>query len=129
MSKLTNLLLMICGAAAVGGASIPQSQAQAPIGRYGTWSSSQYPGSGGQIQLTNIQIASDGTMQGRIFFTGSPCAQWADFGGRTYGNSAQFSMIVGPCGVTQVMLQWQGNAWIGSYISQYPDSGMVQMLP
>jgi hypothetical protein len=38
-------------------------------------------------------------------------------------------MNVGPCGVTEVMLQWQGSAWVGTYTSQYPDAGVVQMVP
>lgn len=128
MKKWAMLLLAVGSAAAFAWAGVPRAEAQAPLGRYGTWSSNQY-GSGGQIQLTNIQISSDGSMQGRIFFTGSPCALWADFSGRTYGNSAQFSMVVGPCGLTQVQLQWQGSAWVGTYISQFPDNGTVQMLP
>ncbi len=129
MKKLAMLFLGIGSAAAFSWAGMPQVRAQAPIGRYGTWSSTQYPGAGGQIQLTDLQISNDGTMQGRVFFTGSPCAQWAVFTGRANGNSAQFSMNVGSCGVSQIQLQWQGNAWTGTYVSQYPDAGIVQMLP
>jgi hypothetical protein len=127
MRKPAILILAVAALCWLGAAP---GRAQAPpIGLYGTWTSTVHPGAGGQIKLTDLQVAGDGSMVGRIFFTGSPCAIWANFSGRSYGNAAQFSMIVGPCGLTTVMLQWQGAAWIGSYTSQFPDAGMVQMVP
>jgi hypothetical protein len=50
------------------------------------------------------------------------------FSGHVEGNLARFLMIKGPCGMTRVMLQWQGDAWVGTYPSQYPDAGVVQMV-
>jgi hypothetical protein len=40
-----------------------------------------------------------------VFFTGSPCAVWANFSGRLYGDTATLSMVVGPCGLSEVTLQ------------------------
>jgi hypothetical protein len=103
--------------------------AQSPIGLYGQWSSSVFPGASGQIQLADIAVSGDGVFVGRVFFTGSPCAIWANFSGRLYGDTAVLSMYVGSCGLTEVTLHRVGNAaWSGSYRSAIPDAGMVQMV-
>jgi hypothetical protein len=129
MKKLATLILAIASASAVAWVGTMPGWAQAPMGLYGTWTSTMHPGAGGQIKMTDLQVGTDGGMAGRIFFTGSSCALWAVFSGHVEGNSAEFSMNVGPCGVTEVMLQWQGSAWVGTYTSQYPDAGVVQMVP
>jgi hypothetical protein len=36
-------------------------------------------------------------------------------------------MVVGNCGLDEVMLQRQGPGWVGTYRSQYPDEGTVVM--
>jgi hypothetical protein len=100
-----------------------------PVGRYGSWSSTMHPGAGGHIQLADLQVSNDGSMVGRIFFSGSICGVWADFIGHADGTSVMMSMTVGSCGITRVAMQWQGTAWVGTYTSQYPDAGVVQMLP
>jgi hypothetical protein len=120
-------LLVLLAAMGILGATAGASRAQSPIGLYGTWSSSRFPGAGGQIQLADIVVNSDGTFVGRVFFTGSPCAAWGNFSGRLYGNSATLSMVVGNCGLDEVMLQRQGPGWVGTYRSQYPDEGTVVM--
>jgi hypothetical protein len=93
------------------------SLAQSPIGLYGRWSSARSPGSGGEIQLTDIAASDDGAFVGRAFFTGSPRAVWANFSGRLYGDTASLSMVVGPCGLSEVTLQRQGAGWVGTYRS------------
>jgi hypothetical protein len=130
MRKPGTILLVISALFVCGSITATASRAQnPPIGLYGSWSSSQHPGVAGRIQLADLKISGDGVMVGRVFFTGSACADWANFTGRVSGNLAVFSMIEGSCGLTQVTLQWQGNAWVGTYTSQYPDAGFVQMLP
>jgi len=98
-----------------------------PFGRSGRWSSTAYPGAGGEIQLTDIAMIADGSMVGRILFSGSRCASWANFSGRVSGDSASLSMYVGQCGLTVATLKHVANGWVGSYRSQYPDSGVVQL--
>jgi len=91
------------------------------------WSSTAYPGAGGEIHLTEIAMIADGSMVGRILFSGSRCASWANFSGRVSGDSASLSMYVGQCGLTVATLKHVANGWVGSYRSQYPDSGVVQL--
>src|SRR2546430_5407358 len=61
-----------------------------------------------------------------VFFRGSPCAVWANWSGRLYGDTATMSMVVGPCGLREVTLQREGPGWVGTYRSQYPDEGTVE---
>jgi hypothetical protein len=107
----------------------PSRAQNPPVGHYGSWSSTMHPGAGGQIQLADLRVSGDGGMVGRIFFSGSICGVWADFIGHAEGKSVMMSMTVGACGITQVAMQWQGTAWVGTYTSQYPDAGVVQMVP
>ncbi len=99
-----------------------------PFGRYGRWSSTAYPGAGGEIQLTDIAMIPDGSVVGRILFSGSRCASWANFSGRVSADSASLSMYVGQCGLTVATLKHVANGWAGSYRSQYPDTGVVQIV-
>ena len=126
MRKSSILMLTLAGMLVFGWTTLSSSLAQSPIGLYGSWSSSQYPGSGGAIQLTDLSMSGD-VFEGRIFFTGSPCAVWAVFSGRLYGDTSLLSMQVGPCGLTEISLHRQGNQWIGTYRSAYPDVGVIQM--
>lgn len=125
MRKITAALLVaacIFGAAGTG-------RAQSPIGLYGSWSSARYPGAGGQVQLKDIVVNAAGVFVGQVFFTGSPCAMWANFSGRIVGDTATLSMYVGACGLDVVTLHRQGAAWVGTYVAQYPDQGTVTMVP
>jgi hypothetical protein len=100
---------------------------QSPFGSYGRWSSTAYPGAGGEVQLTDIALIPDGTMVGRIFFSGSRCAAWANFSGRVDGEAVVLSMYVGQCGLTVATLRHVATGWAGTYRSQYPDAGVVQI--
>ena|ERR1700720_1521634 len=125
MRRIVTVLLaaaIIFGFAAAG-------RAQSPIGLYGTWSSLRYPGSGGQVQLRQIVVNAGGEFVGQVFFTGSPCANWANFSGRIFGDTATLSMYVGNCGLDEVTLHRQGAIWVGTYRAQYPDEGTVTMVP
>jgi hypothetical protein len=104
-------------------------RAQSPIGLYGHWSSARFPGAGGDVKLTDIVVNADGEFAGRVLFTGTPCAVWANFTGRLYGDTATLSMYVGNCGLDEVTLQRRGpGSWVGSYRSAYPDEGTVEMV-
>jgi len=105
------------------------SLAQSPIGLYGSWASSRYPGAGGQVQLREIVTNASGVFVGQVFFTGSPCAMWANFSGRVYGDTVVLSMYVGSCGLDVVTLHRSGPGWVGTYRAQYLDEGTVTMLP
>ena len=119
MRKSAMLMLALASMSAFGWTTASPSRAQSPIGMYGSWSSTQYAGSGGLIQLTDLSMSGD-VFEGRIFFTGSPCAVWAVFSGRLYGDTSLLSMQVGPCGLTEISLHRQGNQWIGTYRSGLP---------
>jgi len=125
MRKIIAGLMTI--ACILGGAGT--GHAQSPIGLYGTWSSARYPGAGGQVQLKEIVVNAGGVFVGQVFFTGSPCAMWANFSGRIIGDTATLSMYVGSCGLDVVTLHRQGAAWVGTYRAQYPDEGTVTMVP
>jgi len=112
----------ICGGVAEG-----RAQSPSPIGLYGHWSSARFPGSGGEIKLADIVVNGEGVFVGQVFFTGSPCAVWANFSGRIYGDTAMLSMTVGNCGLDEVTLHRRGPGWVGTYRSQYPDEGTVEM--
>jgi hypothetical protein len=130
MKNPATIVLAIVGLFVCALISTTPSRAQnPPVGRYGSWSSTMHPGAGGQIQLADLRVSNDGGMVGRIFFSGSVCGVWADFIGHAEGNSVTMSMTVGACGITQVAMQWQGAAWVGTYTSLYPDAGVVQMVP
>ena len=86
-------------------------------------------GAGGQVQLKEIAVNAGGAFVGQVFFTGSPCAMWANFSGRIIGDTATLSMYVGNCGLDEVTLHRQGNIWVGTYRAQYPDEGTVTMVP
>jgi hypothetical protein len=103
--------------------------AQNPFGAFGQWSSTAHPGAGGLIRFADVTVSADGALAGRVVFTGSPCAVAALFSGRVYGETAVLSMYVGQCGLTQVTLQRSGLGWSGTYRSQNPDSGVVQIVP
>ena len=118
---------LLATACILGGAAA--SYAQSPIGLYGTWSSARYPGAGGQVQLKEIAVNAGGAFVGQVFFTGSPCAMWANFSGRIIGDTATLSMYVGNCGLDELTLHRQGNIWVGTYRAQYPDEGTVTMVP
>ena len=127
MRKLVMPLLVIGSMLIFGWTTLAPCQAQSPIGLYGSWTSTQYPGSGGAIQVTDISASGDGAFTGRMFFTGSPCAVWAVFNGRMYGNSTSLAMNVGQCGPVEISLSRQGNQWVGTYRSAYPDTGVIRM--
>jgi hypothetical protein len=127
MRKAAAVLLVLLGTAVIAASS--RAQSPSPIGLYGHWSSARFPGGGGDIKLTDIVVNANGEFVGRVFFTGTPCAVWANFTGRLYGDTAVLSMVVGNCGLDEVALQRQGPGWVGTYRSQYPDEGTVQMLP
>jgi len=116
MRKPVIALLVAAGMVGFAG----PSRAQSPIGLYGTWSSAMYPGSGGQVQLADIVVNAEGAFVGRVFFTGSPCAVWANFSGRVGGDTAMLSMYVGNCGLDEVTLHRQGNIWVGTYGRNIP---------
>jgi hypothetical protein len=115
-------------AAVLGLAPAAVAQSPSPIGLYGHWSSARYPGAGGDLKLSDIAVSADGAFVGRVFFTGSPCAVWANFSGRIYGDTAVLSMYVGNCGLDEVTLHRQGPGWTGTYRAQYPDEGTVEMV-
>jgi hypothetical protein len=125
MKSIVTGMLALAGIVGFAAASLAQS----PIGLYGTWSSARYPGSGGQIQLRQIVVNAQGVFVGQVFFTGSPCAMWANFSGRVVGDTAMLSMYIGNCGLDEVTLHRQGAIWVGSYRAQYPDEGTVTMVP
>lgn len=125
MKKATLVLLGLIGIGGFAGASL--AQGPSPIGLYGHWASARFPGAGGQIKLAAIAVNADGAFAGRVFFTGSPCAVWGDFTGRIIGDTAMLSMTVGNCGLDEVILHRQGPGWVGTYRSQYPDEGTVEM--
>ena len=125
MRRIVTALLALAGIAGFAAASLAQS----PIGLYGTWSSMRFPGSGGQVQLRQIVVNAEGAFVGQVFFTGSPCANWANFSGRIVGDTATLSMYVGACGLDVVTLHRQGAIWVGTYRAQYPDEGTVTMVP
>lgn len=123
-------ILVILAVAGIFGVA-PESRAQSPspIGLYGHWSSARFPGAGGDIKLADIVVSADGAFVGQVFFTGSPCAVWANFSGRVYGDTATLSMYVGNCGLDEVTLQRRGpHSWVGTYRAQYPDEGTVEMV-
>jgi hypothetical protein len=125
MRRIVTAVLALAGIAGFAAASLAQS----PIGLYGTWSSMRFPGSGGQVQLRQIVVNAEGVFVGQVFFTGSPCANWANFSGRIVGDTATLSMYVGACGLDVVTLHRQGAIWVGTYRAQYPDEGTVTMVP
>jgi hypothetical protein len=128
MRKSVMVLLVIASMLIFGWTTLAPSQAQSPIGLYGSWTSTQYPGSGGAIQVTDLTVSGDGALAGRMFFTGSPCAVWAVFSGRIYGDLASLAMNVGQCGPVEISLGRQGNQWVGTYQSAYPDTGVIRMV-
>ena len=123
MRKVATVLLAIAGVFGGGAASLAQS----PIGLYGTWSSGRYPGVGGQVHLDSVVTTAAGEFVGRVSFSGSPCADWANFSGRTMGDAVVLSMIVGNCGPDEVTLHRQGPRWIGTYRTPQ-DLGTVEMV-
>jgi hypothetical protein len=125
MKRVVTGLLGLAGIFGFAAASVAQS----PIGLYGTWSSARYPGSGGQVRLADIVVNAQGVFIGQVMFTGSPCANWANFSGRIVGDIATLSMYVGNCGLDEVTLHRQGAIWVGTYRAQYPDEGTVTMVP
>ncbi len=125
MTRILAALMAALSIFGFAGASVAQS----PIGLYGTWSSVRYPGSGGQIRLADIVANAQGVFVGQVMFSGSPCANWANFSGRVIGNTATLSMYVGNCGLDEVTLHRQGNIWVGTYRAAYPDEGTVTMVP
>jgi hypothetical protein len=125
---MRKVLTAFLAAAGILGCAAP-GFAQSPIGLYGTWSSLRYPGSGGQVKLADIAVNAEGAFVGRVFFTGSPCAMWANFSGRSFGDTVTLSMYVGACGLDVVTLHREGNIWVGTYRAQYPDEGTVTMVP
>jgi hypothetical protein len=104
------------------------SQAQSPIGLYGTWASGRYPGVGGQVHLDSVVVNAAGEFVGRVSFSGSPCADWANFSGRTMGDTVTLSMTVGNCGPDEVTLHREGPGWVGTYRT-LQDVGTVMMVP
>jgi hypothetical protein len=123
MKKVATVLLAIAAVFSGGAASLAQS----PIGLYGTWSSGRYPGVGGQVHLDSVVTNAAGEFVGRVSFSGSPCADWANFSGRTMGDTVVLSMIVGNCGPDAVTLHRQGSRWIGTYRTPQ-DLGTVEMV-
>ncbi len=123
MRKAATVLLAIAAVFGGGAASLAQS----PIGLYGTWSSGRYPGVGGQVHLDSVVTNAAGEFVGRVSFSGSPCADWANFSGRTMGDAVVLSMIVGNCGPDAVTLHRQGSRWIGTYRTPQ-DLGTVEMV-
>jgi len=121
------LIGVLAAAGIVGFAAT--SRAQSPIGLYGTWASTLHPGAGGRIQLADIVINGAGVFVGQVMFSGSPCANWANFSGRIVGDTATLSMYVGNCGLDVVTLHREGAVWVGTYRAQYPDAGTVTMVP
>ena len=126
--RRTAVAALLALAALAGLAGSVRAQSPSPIGLYGHWSSARYPGAGGDIKLGDIATSADGAFVGRVFFTGSPCAVWANFSGRLYGDTAVLSMYVGNCGLDEVTLQRRGGGWVGTYRAQYPDEGTVVMV-
>jgi|SRR5580698_8955007 hypothetical protein len=123
MRKILFLLLALVGF----GLLAPASLAQSPIGLYGNWASSRYPGVGGQVHLDSVVTNAGGEFVGRVSFSGSPCAAWGNFQGRVVGDTVSLSMYVGVCGLDVVTLHRMGNTWVGAY--QTPnDAGTVTMV-
>lgn len=103
-------------AAAPTAPSVTQAQSS-PIGLSGQWTSTAFPGGGGQLRFTDVVLRPDGTMAGRIFFTGSRCGTEANFSGRFSGSSAQLAMNTG-CGLTEATLRRGDTGWTGTYRSE-----------
>jgi hypothetical protein len=123
MRKAAIVLLAVAGIFGGAGASLAQS----PIGLYGQWSSGRYPGVGGQVHLDSVVTNAAGEFVGRVSFSGSPCAGWANFSGRSMGNTVVLSMFVGNCGPDEVTLHRQGPGWVGTYRTNQ-DIGSVEMV-
>jgi hypothetical protein len=124
MRRIVTGLFALAGVVGFAAASLAQS----PIGLYGTWSSARYPGVGGQVHLDSVVVNAAGEFVGRVSFSGSPCADWANFSGRTMGDITTLSMIVGNCGLDEVTLRREGNIWVGTYRTPQ-DVGSVTMVP
>jgi hypothetical protein len=122
------IVIVVLALAGLCGLAQP-SRAQSPIGLYGHWSSARFPGTGGDVKLADIVVNASGAFVGRVFFTGTPCAVWANFSGRVEGDVATLSMYVGNCGLDEVTLRRSGPGnWVGTYRSAYPDAGTVEMV-
>jgi len=123
MRKILAALLALT----VMGSLATASLAQSPIGLYGTWASSRFPGVGGQVHLDSVVTNAAGQFVGRVSFSGSPCADWANFSGRVMGDTVTLAMTIGACGPDEVELHRQGNVWIGTYRT-LQDIGSVTMV-
>lgn len=93
----------------------------------GRWSSGRFMLASGEIRLIDARVEPSGSAIGQVIFSGSPCGTATTFLGRVDSNSVNLTMTIGRCGLTQVSLQRAGAGWVGSYTSQFPDAGTIQM--
>ena len=99
----------------------------ASLPQYGSWSSSIYFRVG-DVQLVNSRVDPNGSAIGQVVFRGSPCGTATMFLGTITTNSASLTMTIGRCGLTTVNLERATNGvWYGTYTSQFPDFGTIQM--
>lgn len=97
------------------------------LGLSGRWSSSIHPLGSGLIQLTSVRVNPDRTMVGSVVFSGARCGNTGLFAGNFYDNAIVISMTVGRCGRIDVTLRLSENGWGGTYQSQFPDAGVIEM--
>lgn len=96
----------------------------------GTWKSS-YGSYGGGLKLTSV--THDGvSVKGTILFQSSGCPSEKPFTGRYEDGGKTFlvnTYLGSPCGKAGLKLSWNGAAWVGKYIADYPDGGDVHLAP
>lgn len=109
---------------------IPTPQTYAPglslVGLSGGWSSSTSSGRG-SIQLTGVRVNPDRTMVGSVVFSGARCGDTGVFTGHFYDSAIVISMTVGQCGRIDATLRLSESGWVGTYQSQFPDAGVIEM--
>jgi hypothetical protein len=93
----------------------------------GRWSSSRYIMAGGEIRFIDWRIEPSGSVIGQVVFGGSSCGTATTFLGRVNADAAYLTMTMGQCGLTQVSLQRIGGVWSGTYVSQFPDTGTINL--
>ncbi len=108
------------------------------LGLSGRYSSSLNPGKG-QIQLVSVRVNPDRTMVGNIVLSTPICNHYGQFSGHFYDSAIVVSMPAlqdGPgcpvgsgarVGRIDVTLRLSESGWVGTYQSQFPDAGVIEM--
>jgi hypothetical protein len=108
------------------------------LGLSGRYSSSLNPGKG-QIQLVSVRVNPDRTMVGNIVLSTPNCGHYGQFSGHFYDSAIVVSMTAlqdGPScpvgsgarvGRIDVTLRLSESGWVGTYQSQFPDAGVIEM--